>query len=276
MRPSKHVDPRRSEGGIHASGRRSPRVLAQAASPAGMLALQRAVGNRAARRALARHPDDLVAYTGGQSGTVAVFKAGKLRYRTAAVSGHAGHSEWEVNVGPTPTGSYIIRPGITNKPVTKPQGGVCGAAAIAAGYQEIVSTAKTECAAGSAHYCNVPCPTAGDPGQMCWTPRDCWGAKRIKIEGSASVPKPGGGKQRRDGFYLHGGNPADAVSSGCVKSLDDDVFTHVRALTGDKKGRVRFCVGSACPPWVAPALAAGVITLDEITIVGDPSNATEE
>jgi hypothetical protein len=234
-----------------------------------MLALQRAAGNRAARRLLARHPDDLVAYSGGQSGQLAVFEAGTLTYRSPAVSGHPGNSEWEVNVGPTPTGMYTIRPQITNKTVTTSGPGVCGAAAIAAGYQEITSTDKTECAAGSAHYCNVPCPTATNAAQMCWTPRDCWGPKRIRIEGSANVPKPGGGKQHRDGFFLHGGNRADPVSSGCVKSLDDDVFTHIRRLTGTK-GRVRFCVGSACPPWVAAALASRVITLPEITIVGDP------
>lgn len=243
-------------------------------TPAGMLALQRAAGNRVARRVLARHADDLVAYSGGQTGQVAVFEAGKLRYRSPAVSGHPGNSEWEVDVGPTPTGMYTIRPQITNKPVTKSGRGVCGAAAISSGYQEITSTEKTQCAAGSAHYCNVPCPTAADPAQMCWTPRDCWGSKRIKIEGSADVAKPTGGKQHRDGFYLHGGNPADPISSGCVKSLDDDVFTHIRKLTG-KKGKVRFCVGSACPSWVGAALASGVITLPEVTIVGDPSLAEE-
>jgi hypothetical protein len=241
-----------------------------------MLALQRSAGNRAARRiaqrtrTLARHPEDLVAYSGGQSGEIAVFEAGKLRYRSPGVSGHPGHDEWERDAGPTPTGMYTIRPQITNPPVTRSGRGVCGAAAIEAGYQEITSTDKTPCAAGSAHYCNVPCPTAANPDQLCWTPRDCWGPKRIRIEGSAKVPKPGGGKQSRDGFFLHGGNPADPVSSGCIKSLDDDVFTHIRKLTG-KKGRVRFCVGSACPAWVGAALASGVITLPEITIVGDPN-----
>jgi len=69
------------------------------------------------------------------------------------------------------------------------------------------------------------------------------------------VLKPKGGKAHRDGFYLHGGNPADPVSSGCVKAMDNDVFAHVRTLTGTG-GSVRFCVGSACPPSVATIVAA--------------------
>lgn len=57
---------------------------------------------------------------------------------------------------------------------------------------------------------------------------------------------PEGKRKRRDGFYLHGGNPHDAVSSGCVKTLDNGVFAEIRQLTG-VKGRVPFCVGTACP-----------------------------
>jgi hypothetical protein len=205
-----------------------------------------------------RHPDDLVVYTGGQSGRVGVFEAGALTYLSPAVSGHPGHTEWEVNVGPTPTGMYHIHPGITRAPVTGLQRGVCGVAAISSGYQEITSTDATPCAAGSAHYCNVPCPTSAEPARLCWTPRDCWGPKRIRIEGSAEVPKATGGTQHRDGFYLHGGNPTDPVSSGCVKSLDDDVFDAIRRLTGTR-GRVRFCVGSACPPAATPAFVAAAV-----------------
>ena len=88
---------------------------------------------------------------------------------------------------------------------------------------------------------------------MCFTPQDCWGPKRIKIEGSADVAKTGGGTVHRDGFYLHGGNPADAVSSGCVKSLDNDVFYKVRELTG-VGGKVPVCIGSGCPPSVRAAI----------------------
>jgi hypothetical protein len=207
---------------------------------------------------LQRHPDDLVVYTGGQSGRVGVFEAGTLAYLSPAVSGHPGHTEWEVNVGPTPTGMYHIHPQITRSPVTSVERGVCGAAAISSGYQEIMSADATPCAAGSAHYCNVSCPTVADPSQLCWTPRDCWGPKRIRIEGSAEVPKTTGGTQHRDGFYLHGGNPLDPVSSGCVKSMDDDVFVAIRRLSGTR-GRVRFCVGSACPPEAGPAFVAAVV-----------------
>jgi hypothetical protein len=209
---------------------------------------------------LQRHPDDLVAYTGSQAGRVLVFDAGRLSYIGPAVSGHPGHTEWEKNVGPTPDGMYAIHPAITRPTVSTVQNGVCGAAAISSGYQEITATDATPCAAGSAHYCNVACPTKADPAQLCWTPRDCWGPKRIRIEGSADVPKGGGKTVHRDGFYLHGGNPADPVSSGCVKSMSNDVFDVVRGLKGTR-GRVRFCVGSGCPPKVA--VAAAVVSAAE-------------
>jgi hypothetical protein len=213
------------------------------------------VARRSDGAQLQRHPDDLVAYTGGQSGHLLVFKEGAPIFRGPAVSGHPGGSEWEVNVGPTPTGVYHIHPGITRTPVTSLEDGVCGAAGIGSGYQEITSTDTSECEAGSHHYCNVSCPTAANPAQLCWTPRDCWGPKRIRIEGSADVLKPKGGKAHRDGFYLHGGNPLDPISSGCVKALDNDVFPAVRTLTGTA-GRVRFCVGNACPASVMTAAAA--------------------
>ena len=204
------------------------------------------LSGRTSRRTLHRHKDDLVAYQGGQKATLSVINAGKLVYGGTSVSGHVGTGEHEKNVGPIPAGWYTLHPGVTNKTVTKPQGGVCGANAISSGYQEITSDDRTPCATGSAHYCNVPCPTLTEPAQMCWTPMDCWGPKRIKIEGSAKVkvPAPGKGTVTRNGFYIHGGNPADAVSSGCVKALDNDVFAHIRKLTG-VKGAVPFCVGSA-------------------------------
>jgi hypothetical protein len=216
-------------------------------------AAPRVVG-RSEGNELQRHPDDIVAYTGGQTGTLAVFQAGTLVYRGPAVSGHPGGSEWEPNVGPTPTGMYHIHPGVTQSPVSRVMDGVCGAPYTALGYQEITSTDPVPCEAGSHHYCNVPCPTPTDPGQLCWTPRDCWGPMRIRIEGGADVAKPKGGKVHRDGFYLHGGNPTDPISSGCVKSMDNAVFPVVRGLTGTG-GSVRFCVGSACPPSVTSTLA---------------------
>jgi hypothetical protein len=210
---------------------------------------------------LQRHPDDIVAYSGGQTGTIYVFKAGALAYRAPAVSGHPGGSEWEVNVGPTPTGMYHIHPGVTQPPVsTVHYPGVCGAPYTATGYQEITSTDPQPCEAGSHHYCNIPCPTATNPAQLCWTPKDCWGPHRIRIEGGADVVKPGpkGGKVHRDGFYLHGGNPLDPISSGCIKSMDDAVFPVVRGLTGTG-GSVRLCVGSACPPEVVATMVAAAV-----------------
>ena len=207
---------------------------------------------------LQRHPDDIVAYSGGQTGTLYVFKEGSLVYRGPAVSGHPGGSEWEVNVGPTPTGMYHIHPGITQAPVSSVHEGVCGAPYTATGYQEITSTDPVACEAGSHHYCNVPCPTASNPAQLCWTPRDCWGPHRIRIEGGADVVKPKGGKVHRDGFYLHGGNPLDPISSGCVKSMDDAAFPVVRGLTGTA-GSVRFCVGGACPPEVVTTMVAASV-----------------
>jgi hypothetical protein len=205
---------------------------------------------------LHRHPDDIVGYSGGQSGRLAVLDAGKLAYLGPAVSGHPGGSEWEPNIGPTPTGMYHITPGVTQPAVTHVfMDAVCGAPYTALGYQEITSTDPVPCEAGSHHYCNVPCPTAANPAQLCWTPRDCWGPMRIRIEGGADVAKPSGGKVHRDGFYLHGGNPLDPISSGCVKSMDNAVFPVVRRLTGTG-GRVRFCVGSACPASVTMTFAA--------------------
>lgn len=230
---------------------------AETAADAVVHSRQARVGQAAGRSILLhRHKDDLVAYTGGQSATVYVISAGKVIYMGSAVSGHPGHGENEPSAGPIPDGRYIIHPGITRPAVTKSQaGGVCGAYGIASGYQEITSTDPTACT--GAHYCNVPCPTADDPTQKCYTPRDCWGPKRIKIEGSKAVVTPTGERKIRDGFYLHGGNPADAVSSGCVKSLNDDAFTHIRTLTG-VKGAVPFCVGTACQPDLSRAIGATV------------------
>ncbi len=191
-----------------------------------------------------RHKDDLVGYTGGQNGRVIVLNAGTPTYAAPAVSGHPGHGENEPSVGPIPTGSYAIQPGVTRATVASIQSGVCGANGIGSGYQEITSSDRSSCE--GAHYCNVPCPTADQPAQMCFTPLDCWGPKRIKIQGSKTVTTPEGKRKTRDGFYLHGGNPRDAVSSGCVKTLDNGVFAEIRKLTG-VKGTVPFCVGTACP-----------------------------
>jgi hypothetical protein len=209
---------------------------------------------------LQRHKDDLVAYSGGQSGSLMVLQAGKLIYTAPAVSGHPGHGENEPGEGPIPTGKYRIHPGITQPPVAKLQGGVCGANGIGIGYQEITSAEPSPCS--GAHDCNVPCPTADDPGQTCFTPKDCWGPKRIKIEGSAAVVTPEGKKYRRDGFYIHGGNPKDAVSSGCIKSLDNGVFPEIRKLSG-VKGAVPLCVGSACPPRVSEVVTEAA--MEELT-----------
>lgn len=209
------------------------------------------VSLRASRPRLSRAKGDLVAYTGGQSGTLIVLQAGSLIYMAPAVSGHLGKGIWEPSEGPIPDGMYTIHPGITRSTVSKIEDGVCGALGLASGYQEITSTDPSPCE--GAHYCNQPCPTPANPAQMCFTPVDCWGSKRIKIEGSKVVTAPDKSKVTRDGFYIHGGNPKDAVSSGCVKSLDNGVFEQIRKLTG-VKGAVPFCVGSACPPDVSKAV----------------------
>lgn len=201
-----------------------------------------------------RHKDDIVAYSGGQSGKVSVIQAGKLVFSAPAVSGHEGNGENVPDAGPIPTANYMMHPGITQHTVTKLEDGICGAGGIGAGYQEITSKDPSPCT--GAHYCNVPCPTDTDKDRKCFTPVDCWGPKRIRIQGSVTLTGTDGNKVTRDGFYLHGGNPADAVSSGCVKSLDNNVFDPVRKLTGyNDSGAVPFCVGTACPPLVSKALA---------------------
>ncbi|WP_206076837.1 eCIS core domain-containing protein [Massilia horti] len=202
---------------------------------------------------LQRHKDDLVTYSGGQRGSLVVFRAGQLVYTAAAVSGHPGRQPWEPSAGPIPAGKYVIHPGTKRATAATPQAGVCSVAGISSGYQEITCTDPEPCT--GAHYCNVPCPTPAEPGQKCYTPQDCWGPKRIKIEGGAVVPIPSGGTVHRDGFYLHGGNPTDAVSSGCIKTLDNAVFPVILTLTGIK-GAVPLCVGSACPAGAGGITAA--------------------
>jgi Domain of unknown function (DUF4157) len=214
------------------------------------------ITQRIGSQMIQRHKDDLVAYSGGQSGALRVVEAGKLIYTAPAVSGHPGHGENEPSEGPIPTGTYTLHPGITRPTVAKLQGGTCGAGGIGSGYQEITSADPSPCS--GAHYCNVPCSAPGNPSQTCFTPMDCWGPKRIKIEGSQVVTTPAGKKFKRDGFFIHGGNPMDAVSSGCVKSLDNSVFEHIRKLTG-VKGAVPFCVGSSCPPSLDKAVTEAVM-----------------
>jgi hypothetical protein len=130
--------------------------------------------------------------------------------------------------------------------------------------QQVTSSDPSPCADPTNHYCTVACPTAADPGRRCFTPQDCWGAIRLKIEGSAKVPLPGGGTVIRNGFYIHGGNHTVAVTSGCVKVFDDATFTNLAKLKGD----VPMCVGSACPSSVATATAT-------IEAVGPPVEAVE-
>lgn len=200
-----------------------------------------------------RHKDDLVAYTGGQSGSLQVVKAGRLTAMVSAVSGHPGSGENEPGAGPIPSGTYVIHPKVTRTTVATLQGGTCGALGIASGYQQITSTDPSPCS--GAHYCNVPCPTSTEPSRKCFTPKDCWGSQRIKIEGSKAVTTPEGKKKTRSGFYIHAGNPTDAVSSGCVKALDESIFAPIRDLSG-VKGAVPFCVGKVCEPALKAATAA--------------------
>jgi hypothetical protein len=86
-----------------------------------MALLRQAVRTRKTARQLARHKDDLITYTGGQNGTLAVFSAGNPIYSGLGVSGHPGHESWELNVGPVPDGTYPTHPQKTNPPVNAPQ-----------------------------------------------------------------------------------------------------------------------------------------------------------
>ncbi len=213
-----------------------------------ILAGERAsIQSRASANILQRAKGDVVAYSGGPSGRLTVLEGGKLIFSTRAISGHPGSKEFEKNVGPIPTGTYVMHPQKTRAKVTRLERGVCGANAIRSGYQEITSDDPSPCSDPPSHYCTVSCPTAENPSRKCFTPRGCWGSKRMKIEGAIRVPKPTGGKVTRNGFYIHGGDHSITVTSGCVKVFDDTTFTHIRKL----KGHVPFCVGSACPPSVA-------------------------
>lgn len=186
---------------------------------------------------------DLVRYSGGTSGTLSVEKKGKHIFSTPAISGHPGSKEFEKGVGPIPSEEYVLHPQRTKPKVTELQDGVCGVSAISSGYQEITSNDPSACSDPTNHYCTVSCPTSDDPRQRCFTPSSCWGEKRIKIEGSARVRKPTGGFVTRSGFYIHGGDHSVTVTSGCIKVANNSAFDNIRKL----KGRVRLCVGSACP-----------------------------
>jgi hypothetical protein len=188
-----------------------------------------------------RDKDDLVRYTGGTSGFLIIEKSGKETFRTRALSGHPGTKEYQKGQGPTPTGIYMLHPAKTNPTVTKLQSGTCGANAIGSGFQKITSNDPSPCTSPS-HYCTEKCPTAADPTRVCFTPLQCWGEARLKIEGSKDVADPTGKIVHRDGFYIHGGAHATAVTSGCIKVHDSATFTHLTALKGD----VPLCVGTAC------------------------------
>jgi hypothetical protein len=204
-----------------------------------------AVQLRAAMPAVQREKNDLVRYTGGTTGLLIIEKDGKEIFRTRAVSGHPGTKEYQKGAGPTPTGIYTLHPAKTNSTVTALQAGTCGALPISSGFQALTSDELSPCTTPS-HYCTASCPTREDPGRTCFTPKQCWGDARIKIEGNKDVADPTGKIVHRDGFYIHGGAHATAVTSGCIKVFDTAAFASLRSL----KGAVPLCVGSAC---AAPA-----------------------
>jgi hypothetical protein len=172
------------------------------------------------------HPaPNFVAYDGNQ---LLIFREGKLVKRADAVSGNPGHEEYEKNVGPIPDGKYLLSPNIVRRGVDKLENGTCGALGITSGIQEIRSNDASPCADPSNHYCTVSCPTSDHPAQRCYTPMDCWGRFRIRIEGSKTVETPAGEKVSRGGFYIHGGNHDVPVTSGCIKIFDDSVFTELQ------------------------------------------------
>jgi hypothetical protein len=158
---------------------------------------------------------------------VIVRRGGEKVYQTRAVSGNPGSTEAQVNIGPIPDGKYRISPQITRPTVTKLQSGICGAIGIPSGYQELTSTDASPCTTPN-HYCTVSCPSAANPSQTCFTPVGCWGSKRIRIEGSATVTTAIGKHVVRDGFYIHGGDHSVDVTSGCVKTFDNGLFAELR------------------------------------------------
>jgi hypothetical protein len=172
----------------------------------------------------ADQPDDGAFFNGVN---IIVRRGGEKVFQTRVVSGNPGSKESEANVGPIPDGKYRISPQITRPPVTKLQKGICGAAGIGSGYQELTSTDQSPCSSPN-HYCTVSCPTSANPSQMCFTPVGCWGAKRIRIEGSATVATSTGKNVVRDGFYIHGGDHSVDVTSGCVKTFDNGLFDELR------------------------------------------------
>lgn len=194
-------------------------------------------------------PQNFICYTGGHTGVVSVFKDGVLIFSGPAVSGQPGSKQNEKDSGPTPDGIYVIHPQKRNSPVTKAQSGrtTCGADSIGSGFQELSSNEKIPCEHPS-HYCSESC--AESPINNCFTPVGCWGEKRIKIEGSASVIADDGKRIRRSGFYFHGGNPSNLASSGCIKVLNNDFFSKAREL----KGKVPVFIGNGCPGFDPSAL----------------------
>ena len=199
---------------------------------------------------------DRVVYTGGQTGTLKVISGGSELYSVTAYTGHvppAGHAPYGEHVkdeGPIPKGTYKIRPQKTNPTIKKFQKGTCSANAIRRGYQEIDVKEWRRCDRNWVYCQKDRCSDAAGKKFDCWNPSSCWGRKRIKIEGSAKVKKPGGGTVTRSGFYIHGGNPDWEASSGCIKVLDDRVFDHIRQM----KGSVDVVVGdtAAYPVFIGP------------------------
>ena len=171
------------------------------------------------------HPaPNFVAYDGNQ---LLIFRKGKLVKSVRAVSGNPGREEYEKDVGPIPDGKYLLSPNIVRGVVNKLQQGTCGALGIESGIQEIRSTDNSPCADPPNHYCTVSCPTSDHPAQKCFTPMDCWGSLRIRIQGSKTVETPTGEKVQRDFFYIRGGNNDVPVTSGCIKIFDNSVFAEL-------------------------------------------------
>ena len=179
-----------------------------------------------------------------------IRRQGQKVFQTTAISGHPDSKESEKNVGPIPDGKYAISPHLTQAPVAHlHQGGTCGAAEIGAGYQELTSNDPSPCKDPPSHYCTVNCPTTDKPNRKCFTPVGCWGARRLRIEGSAVVTTAEGKRVRRDEFYIHGGDHSVNVTSGCIKVFDDTVFDELRKF----KSRVSLVVNKmAAKPSAAP------------------------
>lgn len=188
------------------------------------------IQEKSAAALIQRAKGDKVIYSGGQSGTLTVIKGRKKIFSTSAVSGRPHAKQYQKNLGPIPKGWYVLHPRRTRKPITKAQKGTWGARAIYSGYQRITDPGYYKCPVAGHKFCKTI--TRGGKSVNVTRIQFAWGHHRMKIEGSARVKKPGGGRVTRSGFYIHGGLGTVTTTSGCIKVFNDRVFTQMRKCKG--------------------------------------------